>query len=168
MRSALFKSLGIAIEDLASAHRIYGICKERALGTWVEIGGAHFGAVAEDSTMTVAPYPEFFNDVLGPVMQPGSSSHLPGHAASATGRMPARRAAGAHAHPPRQARLFAGTSASWPRTGPWSPASSAISPTTSGSAAFELAEEAGAKVEFEFTRITESDHPNAVKFVLTA
>ena len=44
----LFKSLGIAIEDLASAHRIYEICKERELGTWVDIGGAHFGATAED------------------------------------------------------------------------------------------------------------------------
>ncbi|HTX68229.1 MAG TPA: ornithine cyclodeaminase family protein [Thermoleophilia bacterium] len=44
----LFKSLGIAIEDLASAHRIYEVCKERGLGTWVEIGGAHFGAAAED------------------------------------------------------------------------------------------------------------------------
>ena len=28
--------------------------------------------------MTVAPYPEFFNDVFGPVMQPGSSSHTAG------------------------------------------------------------------------------------------
>jgi ornithine cyclodeaminase len=44
----LFKSLGIAIEDLASAHRIYEICKERDLGAWVEIGGAHFGAASED------------------------------------------------------------------------------------------------------------------------
>jgi ornithine cyclodeaminase len=43
----LFKSLGIAIEDLASAHRIYQICRERDLGTWVEIGGAHFGATTE-------------------------------------------------------------------------------------------------------------------------
>ena len=43
----LFKSLGIAIEDLASAHRIYEICKERELGTWVEIGGLHFGAALE-------------------------------------------------------------------------------------------------------------------------
>jgi len=43
----LFKSLGIAIEDLASAHRIYEICRERDLGTWVEIGGAHFGATTE-------------------------------------------------------------------------------------------------------------------------
>lgn len=44
----LFKSLGIAIEDLASAHRIYEVCRERELGVWVEIGGAHFGAAAED------------------------------------------------------------------------------------------------------------------------
>ena len=28
--------------------------------------------------MTVAPYQEFFNDVFGPVMQPGSSSHFAG------------------------------------------------------------------------------------------
>ena len=33
--------------------------------------------------------------------------------------------------------------------------------------AFELAEEAGAEVSFEFTQLTESDHPNAVKFILT-
>lgn len=43
----LFKSLGIAIEDLASAHRIYEICSERDLGTWVEIGGLHFGKAVE-------------------------------------------------------------------------------------------------------------------------
>jgi ornithine cyclodeaminase len=43
----LFKSLGIAIEDLAAAHRIYEICSERDLGTWVDIGGAHFGATEE-------------------------------------------------------------------------------------------------------------------------
>jgi ornithine cyclodeaminase/alanine dehydrogenase-like protein (mu-crystallin family) len=43
----LFKSLGIAIEDLASAHRIYEICKERELGNWVEIGGLHFGKAVE-------------------------------------------------------------------------------------------------------------------------
>jgi ornithine cyclodeaminase/alanine dehydrogenase-like protein (mu-crystallin family) len=44
----LFKSLGLAIEDLASAHRVYEVCKERGVGTWVEIGGAHFGAAVED------------------------------------------------------------------------------------------------------------------------
>ncbi len=45
----LFKSLGIAIEDLASAHRIHEICKERELGTWVDIGGLHFGKAVEGS-----------------------------------------------------------------------------------------------------------------------
>ena len=39
----LFKSLGIAIEDLASARHVYDRAKERGLGTWVEIGGRHFG-----------------------------------------------------------------------------------------------------------------------------
>ena len=43
----LFKSLGIAIEDLASAHRVYEIAKERGLGAWVEIGGLHFGKAVE-------------------------------------------------------------------------------------------------------------------------
>jgi len=28
--------------------------------------------------VTIAAYPEFFNDVFGPVMQPGSSSHTAG------------------------------------------------------------------------------------------
>jgi len=43
----LFKSLGIAIEDLAAAHHVYTKAKERELGTWVEIGGRHFGSAAE-------------------------------------------------------------------------------------------------------------------------
>ncbi|MCX6364401.1 MAG: hypothetical protein NTW58_09605 [Actinobacteria bacterium] len=43
----LFKSLGIAIEDLAAAHHMYTTAKERELGTWVEIGGRHFGNAAE-------------------------------------------------------------------------------------------------------------------------
>ena len=40
----LFKSLGIAIEDLAAAHHVYTKAQERDLGTWVEIGGRHFGS----------------------------------------------------------------------------------------------------------------------------
>jgi ornithine cyclodeaminase/alanine dehydrogenase-like protein (mu-crystallin family) len=43
----LFKSLGIAIEDLAAAHAVYEAAKERELGTWVEIGGQHFGRAVE-------------------------------------------------------------------------------------------------------------------------
>ncbi len=45
----LFKSLGIAIEDLAAAHHVYEAAAARGLGTWVDIGGRHFGrAAAED------------------------------------------------------------------------------------------------------------------------
>ena len=40
----VFKSLGIAIEDLASAHYILNKAQEKNLGTWVEIGGRHYGS----------------------------------------------------------------------------------------------------------------------------
>jgi alanine dehydrogenase len=39
----LFKSLGIAIEDLAAAHFILQKARQTNLGMWVEIGGQHFG-----------------------------------------------------------------------------------------------------------------------------
>lgn len=35
----LFKSLGLAIEDLASAHYIYTKMAEKSSGTWIELGG---------------------------------------------------------------------------------------------------------------------------------
>ena len=45
----LFKSLGIAIEDLAAARYVYDKRQsERGVGTWVEIGGRHFGAAAAE------------------------------------------------------------------------------------------------------------------------
>lgn len=37
----LFKSLGLAIEDLASAHYLHDRAKREAAGTWVEFGGEH-------------------------------------------------------------------------------------------------------------------------------
>ena len=40
----LFKSLGIAIEDLASAHFVLDQAREQNVGTWVEIGGRHYGS----------------------------------------------------------------------------------------------------------------------------
>jgi ornithine cyclodeaminase/alanine dehydrogenase-like protein (mu-crystallin family) len=40
----LFKSLGIAIEDLAAAHHVYEAAQARGLGQWVEIGGRHFAS----------------------------------------------------------------------------------------------------------------------------
>jgi len=36
----LFKSLGLAIEDLASAHRIYQKMSEKGAGVWFELGGS--------------------------------------------------------------------------------------------------------------------------------
>jgi L-serine dehydratase len=119
--------------------------------------------------MTVAPYPEFFNDVFGPVMQPGSSSHTAGPCrlgylagcllgepvgklrveldehgsfAGTFGIMAEDRAmvAGVLGLLPDDAQLFR---------------------------SFELAAEAGMEVEFAFTTIAESTHPNAVKFVLS-
>jgi ornithine cyclodeaminase len=44
----LFKSLGIAIEDLAAAHHVYAKARDRELGVWIDIGGRHFGSTAED------------------------------------------------------------------------------------------------------------------------
>lgn len=40
----LFKSLGIAIEDLASAHYILNKAHEKNAGTWIKIGGRHYGS----------------------------------------------------------------------------------------------------------------------------
>lgn len=40
----LFKSLGIAVEDLAAVHHIYEQARARDIGTWVEIGGRHYGS----------------------------------------------------------------------------------------------------------------------------
>ena len=35
----VFKSLGLAVEDVASAHHIHARAAERGMGTWVELGG---------------------------------------------------------------------------------------------------------------------------------
>ncbi len=41
----LFKSLGIAIEDLAAAHHIWRKAEATGAGMWVEIGGRHYGSM---------------------------------------------------------------------------------------------------------------------------
>jgi len=38
----LFKSLGLAVEDIAAAHLVYQKAVEQGLGTWVEFGGARY------------------------------------------------------------------------------------------------------------------------------
>jgi ornithine cyclodeaminase len=40
----LFKSLGIAVEDLSSVQHIYTQATEKGLGTWVELGGSREAA----------------------------------------------------------------------------------------------------------------------------
>src|SRR5947209_5326326 len=37
----LFKSLGLAVEDLAAAHHVYGKALASGAGTWIALGGAH-------------------------------------------------------------------------------------------------------------------------------
>jgi L-serine dehydratase len=120
------------------------------------------------SGVTVAPYPDLFNDVFGPVMQPGSSSHtagpcrigylagcllgepvaslrivLPegGSFAGTFGTMSEDRAivAGVLGLPPDDADLFR---------------------------SLEIAAERGVRVAVERARVSESEHPNALKLVL--
>jgi ornithine cyclodeaminase/alanine dehydrogenase-like protein (mu-crystallin family) len=43
----LFKSLGLAVEDLAAAHHVYGKALASSAGTWIALGGAHEEAAAE-------------------------------------------------------------------------------------------------------------------------
>jgi alanine dehydrogenase len=40
----LFKSLGLAIEDVASASHIYHRARANGGGTAIELGGSHFGS----------------------------------------------------------------------------------------------------------------------------
>ena len=101
-------------------------------------------------------------------MQPGSSSHRPAPAGSATWP------AACSASRPRSASSSTRTvrspapSASWPRTGRRSLGVLGLLPDDARLfRSFELAEESGLEVEFAFTKITESLHPNAVRFVLT-
>ncbi len=119
--------------------------------------------------MPIPSYPEFFNDVFGPIMQPGSSSHTAGpcrigyltrsllgedlHSmhvlldangsfAGTFGIMAEDRGmiAGALGFLPDDERLFD---------------------------AFAIADQAGIAYRFEFDELTESRHPNAIKFMLT-
>ena len=40
----VFKSLGLAVEDVASAHHIHARARETGAGTWVELGGGRDAA----------------------------------------------------------------------------------------------------------------------------
>ncbi len=114
-------------------------------------------------------YPEFFNDVFGPVMQPGSSSHFAG---------PCRLgllAGHLLGEPPSRIRIlldergsFAGTFGLMAEDRAMVGGVLGLQPDDERLfRALELAEERGAEVCFDFGEIAESRHPNAVKFVLT-
>ena len=114
-------------------------------------------------------YPEFFNDVFGPVMQPGSSSHMAGPcrlgylAGSLLGERPVHARiildqdgsfAGLFGVMAEDRAMLAGTLGMLP----------------DDEQLFDsprIALERGLVYEFEFGHIAESSHPNAVKFVLT-
>ena len=119
--------------------------------------------------MTIAAYPEFFNDVFGPVMQPGSSSHTAGPCR--LGRL----AGDLLGEPVTRMRIemdergsFAGTFGIMAEDRAMVAGVLGLLPDDERLfRSFELAEEAGVEVSFAFTHLAESDHPNAVKFVLT-
>ncbi len=120
-------------------------------------------------TPGAAAYPDLFNDVFGPVMQPGSSSHT-----AAPCRL-GRLAGDLLGEPVAAIRIeldergsFAGTFGVMSEDRAMVAGVLGMGPDDVGLfRAFELAAEAGATVAFEFTHLTESDHPNAMKFVLT-
>lgn len=115
-------------------------------------------------------YPEFFNDVFGPVMQPGSSSHTAGPcrlgnlARSLLGAAPIRIVvqldptgsfAGTFGVMAEDRAMLAGVMGMLPDDRRLFDAD-------------RLAAEAGIEYRFEFAPIRESGHPNAVKFILTS
>jgi L-serine dehydratase len=117
----------------------------------------------------VPAYPEFFNDVFGPVMQPGSSSHFAG---------PCRLgllAGHLLGEPPSRIRILLDERGSFAGTFGLMAEDRAVVGGVLGLQpdderlfrALELAEERGAEVRFDFGEIVESRHPNAVKFALT-
>ncbi len=119
--------------------------------------------------MTIALYPEFFNDVFGPIMQPGSSSHT---------AAPCRLGYLANCllgEPLRSVRVILDTDGSFAGTFGimsedramvagamgWLPDDARIFD------AIPIAHRAGIDCAFEFAEMKESTHINAMKFVLT-
>ncbi len=119
--------------------------------------------------MTTELYPDFFNDVFGPVMQPGSSSHTAG---------PCRLGFLANSllgEQPRKVQVvldvegsFAGTFGVMGEDKAMLAGAMGILPDDVRIFdACGIAQQAGIDYNFEFAEIRESTHPNAVKFVLT-
>ncbi len=114
-------------------------------------------------------YPEFFNDVFGPIMQPGSSSHT---------AAPCRLGYVAHSllgEPPRHIEIILDEQGSFAGTFGVMSEDSAMIAGALGMlpddarlfTAPRLAAQQGITYNFEFAELRESAHPNAMKFVLT-
>jgi len=117
----------------------------------------------------VAAYPDFFNDVFGPVMQPGSSSHTaaPCRLGHLAGDLLAEQVAGIRVLLDERGS-FAGTFGVMSEDRAMVAGVLGLAPDDVALyRAFKLAAERGVAVGFEFARLAESDHPNAIKFVLT-
>lgn len=119
--------------------------------------------------MSTELYPEFFNDVFGPVMQPGSSSHT-----AAPCRL-GYLAGDLLGEPPVRVQVvldrqgsFAGTFGIMAEDRAMVAGALGLLPNDERLFhAFELAEADGVEIAFVFADLSESLHPNAMKFVLT-
>ena len=119
--------------------------------------------------MTVELYPDFFNDVFGPIMQPGSSSHT-----AAPCRL-GYLVSSLLGEQPRKIQVvldsegsFAGTFGVMTEDNAMLAGAMGILPDDVRIFdAQKIAEGAGIEYSFEFTEMKESTHVNAIKFVLT-
>jgi L-serine dehydratase len=120
--------------------------------------------------MAVELYPDFFNDVFGPIMQPGSSSHTAG---------PCRLGYVAYCllgEQPRRVEVLLDSEGSFAGTfgtmhednGMLAGALGMLPDDVRLFDAGRIATEQGVDYAFRFTEMKESTHVNAVKFVLTA
>ncbi len=119
--------------------------------------------------MSVELYPEFYNDVFGPVMQPGSSSHTAGPcwlgylAGELLGEEPRKIHILLDKH-----SSFAGTFGLMAEDSAMLAGALGILPDDPRLfQARKIVREAGIEAIFEFGEMGESRHPNAVKFILT-
>jgi L-serine dehydratase len=119
--------------------------------------------------VSIPSYPDLFNDVFGPIMQPGSSSHT---------AAPCRIGFLAYSllgEPPREIHVQLDANGSFAGTFGLMAEDRAMVAGALGFLpdderlfdAFAIAGQAGIAFRFEFGELMESQHPNAVKFTLT-
>ena len=119
--------------------------------------------------MPIPSYPEFFNDVFGPIMQPGSSSHTaaPCRIGFLTRSLLGEELSSIHVLLDANGS-FAGTFGIMAEDRGMIAGALGLLPDDERLFdAFALAEQAGVTYRFEFGELAESQHPNAVKLTLT-